>query len=198
MGRKIVILCLVTLALGLFVTDTWLGFRRHRYSRLVAQHECGYSHNPVCRADFDGDGKFTQIKVLFRHDASVELPPRFNGTEDEAVLNAFFMDGTARTHVAIARESNRDRLIVYEGMKWPDTNGPVKAVYQHNGNQLVENTPTEVDQEILAALASRDDAGTHIRWVVYSLLAWPVRVVYLLPFVVAALLLRRDRRLKSP
>ena len=185
------------MAFGLFLTDAWLGFRNHRYSRLIEQHECGYSPN-VCKADFDGDGQFTQIEVQFRHDAPVQLPPRFKGTEPEAVLNAFFLDGTARTHFAIAGESNHDRLIVYEGAKWPDRNWPVNVVYHHHDNQLVETAPTEVDREILAALASRDDSGTHMHWVAYSLLAWPVRVIYTLLFVGAAFLLRRDRRLKSP
>ena len=185
------------MAFGLFLTDAWLGFRHYRYSRLIAQHECGYGPN-VCKADFDGDGQVTQINVQFRYDAPVELPPRFKGTEPEAVLNAFFLDGTARTHFAIAGESNHDRLIVYEGAKWPDRNWPVNVVYHHHDNQLVETAPTEVDREILAALASRDDSGTHMHWVAYSLLAWPVRVIYTLLFVGAAFLLRRDRRLKSP
>lgn len=165
--------------------------RNHRYSQLVAEHECGYSPKPACHADFDGDGQFTQIKIQYRHDTPVELPPRFSGTEPEAVLNAFLMDNTLRTHVATARQSNRDRLLVFDGTQWPGKNGPTYAVYARNSNQLVETPATKVDKEILAAMAARDDAGTWNQWVAYGLLAWPVRLIYIVLFVIVALSLTR-------
>jgi hypothetical protein len=191
MRYKIGIVCLLALPLALLLIDAWLAFRNYRYSQLFEEYECGYLPNRTCKADFDGDGQFTEIKVQYRHDTLVELPPRFNGTEGEVVMNAYFMDGSFRTHFAIARHLNRDRLLVYEGRA--DVKDAINVVYERNANQLVETTPTEVDEEILAAMASRDDTGTFHQWIAYGLLAWPVRVVYILLFVSAALLFRRSR-----
>jgi hypothetical protein len=187
MGYKIGIVCLWALALVLFLTDARLTFRHYQYSQLLEQHECGYPSERACRADFDGDGQLTEIRVRYRYDTPVELPPRFKGSEANVVLNAFLMDNTLRTHIAIGKESSRDRLIVYEGAKWPDRNRAVNAVYEHNGNGLVSTSPTAADEEILKAMAARDDAGTLNLWVVYTLLVWPVRIIYLALFAGAAL-----------
>jgi hypothetical protein len=59
---------------------------------------------------------------------------------------------------------------------------------------LSEVAPAEIDKEILSAMAARDDAGTFNKWVVYYLLAWPVRVVYLLLLLVAVLSYRKNLR----
>ena len=55
-------------------------------------------------------------------------------------------------------------------------------------------TPAEPDKEILSAMAARDDAGTLPEWVIYNVLAWPSRLVYVSLFVVAALVYHRYRR----
>ena len=187
MGKKIAIVCLGALALALFLTDARLAVRNYQYSQLIEEYECGYPSERACRADFDGDGQFTEIRVRYRYDTPVELPPRFRGTEARVVLNAFLMDNTLRTHIAIGRESNRDRLIVYEGVPWPDRKGAINAVYEHNGAVLVETSPTAADEEILAAMATRDDTGSLSQWVVYRVIAWPLRIVYIVLFVAAAL-----------
>lgn len=187
MGKKIAIVCLGALALALFLTDARLAVRNYQYSQLIEEYECGYPSERACRADFDGDGQFTEIRVRYRYDTPVELPPRFGGTEARVVLNAFLMDNTLRTHIAIGRESNRDRLIVYEGVPWPDRKGAINAVYEHNGAVLVETSPTAADEEILAAMATRDDTGSLSQWVVYRVIAWPLRIVYIVLFVAAAL-----------
>jgi hypothetical protein len=187
MGKKIAIVCLGALALALFLTDARLAVRNYQNSQLIEEYECGYPSERACRADFDGDGQFTEIRVRYRYDTPVELPPRFGGTEARVVLNAFLMDNTLRTHIAIGRESNRDRLIVYEGVPWPDRKGAINAVYEHNGAVLVETSPTAADEEILAAMATRDDTGSLSQWVVYRVIAWPLRIVYIVLFVAAAL-----------
>lgn len=187
MGKKIATVCLGALALVLFLTDARLAFRNYRYSQLIEEHECGYPSERVCRGDFDGDGQFTEIRVRYRYDTSVELPPRFKGSEASVVLNAFLMDNTLRTHIAIGRESNRDRLIVYEGLESPDQKRPINAVYEHNGTGLVETSPTAADEEILTAMATRDDTGSLTQWIAYRLLAWPLRIVYIALFVGAVL-----------
>ena len=187
MGKKIATVCLGALALVLFLTDARLAVRDYQYSQLIEEFECGYPSERACRADFDGDGQFTEIRVRYRYDTPVELPPRFRGTEARVVLNAFLMDNTLRTHIAIGRESNRDRLIVYEGVPWPDRNWAINTVYEHNGNGLVETSPTAADEEILTAMATRDDTGSLSRWVVYWVMAWPLRIIYIVLFVGATL-----------
>lgn len=187
MGHKIGTVCLGALALVLLLTDARLAFRNYQYSQLIEECECGYPRERACRADFDGDGQFTEIRVRYRYDTRVDLPPHFKGSEARVVMNAFLMDNTLRTHIAIGRESNRDRLIIYEGADWPDRKGAINAVYEHNGNGLVETTPTAADQEILTAMATCDDTGSLNQWVVYSLIAWPLRIIYILLFVGAAL-----------
>jgi len=187
MGKKIAIVCLGALALVLFLTDARLAVRDYQYSQLIEEFECGYPSERACRADFDGDGQFTEIRVRYRYDTPVELPPRFRGTEARVVLNAFLMDNTLRTHIAIGRESNRDRLIVYEGVPWPDRNWAINAVYEHNGNGLVETSPTAADEEILTAMAMRDDTGSLRQWMIYWVMAWPLRIIYIVLFVVATL-----------
>ena len=188
MGKKIAIVCLGALALVLVLTDARLAVRNYQYSQLIEEFECGYPSEHVCRADFDGDGQFTEIRVRYRYDTPVELPPRFRGTEARVVLNAFLMDNTLRTHIAIGRESNRDRLIVYEGVPWPDRKGALNAVYEHNGTVLVETSPTAADEEILTAMATRDDTGSLSQWVIYWVIAWPLRIIYIVLFVGATLL----------
>jgi hypothetical protein len=188
MGKKIAIVCLAALALVLFLIDGRLAFRDYENNQLIEEYECGYPSKRVCWADFDGDGQFTEIRVRYRYDTPVELPPRFRGTEARVVLNAFLMDNTLRTHIAIGRESNRDRLIVYEGVPSPDRNWAINAVYEHNGNGLVETSPTAADEEILTAMATRDDTGSLRQWVIYSVMAWPLRIIYIVLFVGAALI----------
>lgn len=187
MGKKIAMVCLGTLALVLFLIDARLAVRDYQNSQLIEEHECGYPSERVCRADFDGDGQFTEIRVRYHYDTPVALPPRFKGNEDRVVLNAFLMDNTLRTHIAIGRESDRDRLIVYEGVPWPDRKGVLNAVYEHNGSALVQTSPTAADAEILTAMATRDDTGSLNRWVVYGVIAWPLRIIYIALFVGAAL-----------
>jgi len=187
MGKKIATVCLGALALVLFLTDARLAVRDYQYSQLIEEFECGYPSERACRADFDGDGQFTEIRVRYRYDTPVELPPRFRGTEARVVLNAFLMDNTLRTHIAIGRESNRDRLIVYEGVPWPDRNWAINAVYEHNGNGLVETSPTAADEEILTAMAMRDDTGSLRQWMIYWVMAWPLRIIYIVLFVGATL-----------
>ena len=183
MGKKIASVCLVALALVLFLIDGRLAVRNYQNRQLIEEFECGYPSERVCRADFDGDGQFTEIRVRFRYDTPVELPPHFRGTEARVVLNAFLMDNSLRTHIAIGRDSNRDRLIVYEGMPWPDWKRPLNAVYEYNGTVLVETTPTAADEEILTAMATRDEMGNFRQWAIYLVLAWPLRVFYIALFL---------------
>jgi len=70
----------------------------------------------------------------------------------------------------------------------------VNTVYAWNGTGLSEIAPAKIDEEILSAMAARDDAGTFPQWVLYYLVAWPGRLVYASLLVAAALAYRKYRR----
>jgi len=160
---------------------------------MIEEYECGYLPEQPCRADFDGDGRLTHIEVKRRY-APVEIPPPFSGSESKVVLNVFSQDNTSRTHVGVRNESGRARLIIYDATRWSGERTLVNAVYAWNGKSLSEVAPARTDQEILSAMAARDDAGTFPEWVLYYLLAWLGRLVYASLFVTAALVYRRYRR----
>jgi hypothetical protein len=190
----ILISCLTAIGLALLLVDLCRGLRNYRYSQLIEKYECGYLQEQPCRADFDGDARLTHIDVKRRHDAPVEVPPRFSGNEPEVVLNVFSLDNTSRTHVGVRNESGLARLIIYDATRWPGSRTLIDKVYAWNGNGLSEIAPARTDEEILSAMAARDDAGTFPEWVIYYLLAWPGRLVYASLFVAAALVYRRYRR----
>jgi hypothetical protein len=192
-SATILVFSLTALALGLLVSDVWLAMREARYSQLRKEYECGYGSKDLCKADFDGDGLLTHIDVRRHYDRPVELPPTFVGSEQEVVLNVWSIDNTWRTHVAVRNESGHSRLIIYDGTRWPGHETAVNAVYAWNGKRLSEVAPGAADKEILSAMAADDDAGTLHQWVTYHLLAWPGRLVYVLLFVVAALIYRKNR-----
>jgi hypothetical protein len=200
MGKQpttVLILLLILIGLGLLLSDLWLGLRNSRHSRLIEDYECGYFPAQPCRADFDGDGVITHIEVKRRYDAPVEVPPRFSGSEPEVVLNVFSQDNTSRTHVGVRSESGRARLIVYDATRWNQERTVVNSVYAWNGKGLSEIAPASTDKEIFSAMAARDDAGTFPDWVIYYLLAWPGRLVYVSLFLAAALRYRKYRRAHS-
>ena len=197
-GAVILIFCVTALGLGLLLGDLWLALRDSRYSSLIEEFECGYYRETrPCKADFDGDGRLTHIEVKRHHDAPVELPPQFVGNEEKAVLNVFSLDNTLRTHVAVRNDLGQARLIVYDGSMGPGKKIVVNAVYAWDGHKLSEAAPMKADQEILSAMAARDDAGTFNQWVLYYLVKWPLRLVYVSLFVVAALLYRRHSRVET-
>jgi hypothetical protein len=193
----ILIFSLTLIGLGLLLSDLWLGLRNSRYSQLIEEYECGYLPERACKGDFDGDGRLTNIEVKHRHDAPVEVPPPFLGSEPEVVLNVFSQDNTSRTHVGVRNESGRARLIVYDATRWPQQRTLVNTVYAWNGKSMSEIAPARTDEEILSAMAARDDAGTFPEWVIYRVLAWPGRLVYASLFVGAALVYRKYRRAES-
>ena len=69
------------------------------------------------------------------------------------------MDGIFRTHIGMSGNQITIDLL-YTRVE----TGPVKAlphtVYEHNGSELAEASPTTVKEEILVAMAARDNAGT--------------------------------------
>ncbi len=193
----ILIFSLTLTGLGLLLSDLWLGLRNSRYGQLIEEYECGYLPERPCRGDFDGDGLVTHIEVKSRYDTPVEVPPAFSGSEPKAVLNVFSQDNSSRTHVGVRNESGRARLIIYDATRWPGPSSEIRKVYAWNGKSLDEIAPTRTDEEILSAMAARDDAGTFPDWVIYRVLAWPGRLLYAALFGTAALVYRKARRAEA-
>ena len=99
--------------------------------------------------------------------------------------------------MAVRNEVGHARLIVYDGSTAPGKKTVVNAVYAWDGRKLSEAAAAPADQEILSAMAARDDSGTFNQWVLYYLAKWPVRLVYVSLFVVAALVYRRHSRVET-
>jgi hypothetical protein len=177
-------------ALTLLLADVWLAAKHIRHDRLLAAYECGYLDQPPCVADFDGDGRPTSIQVSCHTDAPAELPPVSVGHGREpARLNGFCQDNTFRTHLAVRGEAGAARLLIYDGSR-----RPVRAVYAWGGEKLSEVAAAGIDEEILSAMAARDDTGDFHRWVIYRMLAWPMRIVYVPSIIFVVLLYRGHRR----
>ena len=180
-------LTITVLALALFLIDACLAAKNYRYNRLVREYECAYPEQSMCQADFDGDGRPTVIQIIPHADAYVELPPKFpEGSQGLLRLNVRDIDNTDKTHVAVRTEMGKARLLIYDGS--------VRVVYAWDGEKLAEYPQTAIDKEILSAMAAVDVTGTFEQWLIYLLLMWPLRIGYILLFVVAVVSYRRRRR----
>jgi hypothetical protein len=182
-------------ALTIFVTDVWLTLRDSRYSRLIEDYECGYYGKP-CEPDLNGDGQKGRIEIKYRGDALAQLPPELTDEKQELIqLNAFSLDNTLRTHVALRSEAGKARILIWEGtqtQRQPRT--PVAVVYAFEGARLSEVQASAIDRAIFTAMAARDDSGTWFRWAIFRALIWPVRLVYILLLIAAAILYYKRRR----
>jgi hypothetical protein len=193
-GSNFFLVTALALAFALMCADIWLARRDARHNHLIENYECGYPGEKPCVGDFAGNGQTTRIRLSPQMDARLELPPLMIEGAPEFVLKIFSMDNTARTHVAVRHENGRARLIIYDGIQVGQEAKPVRVVYAWDGKKLAEIAPAEIDQQILAAMAARDDSGTLSSWIIYFLLKWPLRMVYLLLlFAVGTIYLKRRR-----
>ena len=164
--------------------------RNSRYSQLIEDYECGYYGEKPCEPDLNGDGQKGRIEIKYRGDAPAKLPPELTDEKQELLqLNAFSLDNTLRTHVAVRSEAGKARVLIWEGVqtqRQPRT--PVAVVYAFENARLTEVQASASEKAIFAAMAARDDSGTWFRWAIFRLLVWPVRVVYVLLFIAAAVL----------
>jgi hypothetical protein len=143
---------------------------------------------PEFRADFDGDGVLGHgaLETHEQRETLGEFVARDGGRE---ILRLPFeyRDGTLRTHVAVVESGGTPRVLVYDGMSAPQT----RAVFAFSGERMVAVTPSELESEIIAAMADHDDTGGWPRLVTYKVLKGPTIVGwYLLVTIVAALYLR--------
>jgi hypothetical protein len=131
-----------------------------RYSQTITKYECVQDN---CAADFDADGRTGNLLI-----DRTSSPPSgsysarqawivVNDSHRELLRLPFsYADSTLRTHVAIRNEIGRARLLIFDHR----TEGkPIRQVFAWDGKQMVQVEPSTTDQEILAALSARDDAG---------------------------------------
>ena len=186
----------ILLILAPVVIDRHLSSKDERYNRIVTKYECVQDS---CIADFDGDGRPGNLVV-----DRVSAPPSasysarhawlvVNDSQHELLRLPFiYADGTLRTHVAIRYEVGGARLLIFDHTI---AGAPMPQVFAWNGKQMIEAQPSSADQEILAALSARDDAGSWNYWVLYRSFRMPILIVYyvILVIIVAWLTLRRAR-----
>jgi hypothetical protein len=92
--------------------------------------------------------------------------------------------------VAIRNEIGGARLLIFDHTI---EGTPIRQVFSWDGKQMVQVLPSAADQEILAALGARDDAGSWNKWVFFRSLRLPVLAGYyvLLAGIVGSLIILR-------
>lgn len=147
------------------------------FDELVNQYEC---HGEKCEADFNGDGIAGYVEQTMDDAAapSNRLLVVVDNNQELLRLPYRYIDGTSRTHVAIRNDSGKARLLIFDGTD--DTKGRVKTVYAWNGEKMTSASPRDIDNEILAAMAARDDAGSWNNWALYRAFALPLLIGYYL------------------
>ncbi len=151
--------------------------RDTHFDEVVNQYEC---HGEKCEADFDGDGIAGYVEQTMDDSAapSNRLLVVFDNNQELLRLPYRYIDGTFRTHVAIRNDSGKARLLIFDVSF--TTKRPVKTVYAWNGQKMVEVPPRDMDGEILAAMAARDDAGSWNNWAFFRAFALLILIGYYL------------------
>ncbi len=195
--RAALFVALVLFIFAPLVIYSRLSSKDERYTQAITKYECVQDS---CVADFDGDGRTGNLLI----DRMSPPPPGsyparqawlvVNDSQRELLRLPFsYADSTLRTHVAIRNESGGARLLIFDHTI---EGTPVRQVFYWDGKQMVQVQPSGADQEILAALSARDDAGSWNEWVLYKSLRLPVLVSYyvLLAGIVGSLIILRHRR----
>jgi hypothetical protein len=174
-----------------------LSAKDERYTQAITKYECVQDN---CAADFDGDGRTGNLLI-----DRTSPPPSGSYSARQAWLVVkdsdrellrlpfSYADSTLRTHVAIRNEIGGARLLIFDHT----TEGkPIRQVFAWDGKQMVHVESSTADQEILAALSARDDAGNWNDWALYRSLKIPILVSYyvLLAGIVGLFIILRHRR----
>ena len=156
--------------------------RLDRYSAVLENYEC---NRAVCQADFDGDG--VPGKLFIDYDKPIANFDSWFVVEDSGrqLLKQprRSYDSSLRTHAAILTEpSVRTRLIIYDHIR--DGDPPRDLVFAYDGSsKMLQVLPRRIDEKVLAALATTDDAGTKHQWLLFQL-AKPIVICCLAGLVV--------------
>jgi hypothetical protein len=151
---------------------------------LFRKYECWFPDK--CVADFNGDG----------------ISDEFGGTGHELVITADrreifrtdfdYQDGTFRTHFAVNNTSGKPTFLVYDGL---NHHPPMSAAYAWDGAKLQQVSPSDLDRDILSAMAAHDDTGHWNERAFRPLLRTAQLLVYYFVFaiVLAVVLFKRYR-----
>jgi hypothetical protein len=119
-----------------------------RDDELVRRYEC--EPRGGCVADFNGDGQ-TDIIEIGEGDFVIKVADR------EALRMPYHpIDGTFRPHFAIINASGKSRFLIYDGASHQL---PLKAAFAWDGAKLQQTQASNLEWEILSAMAAHDDSG---------------------------------------
>ncbi len=159
--RAALLIVLVLFILIPVVIYSRLSSKDERYTQAINNYECVRDN---CSADFDGDGRTGNLLI-----DRMSPPPSgsysarqawlvVNDSHRELLRLPFsYADSTLRTHVAIRNEIGGAHLLIFDHTI---EGKPIRQVFAWNGKQMTQVQPSAADQEILAALGARDDAGS--------------------------------------
>lgn len=174
--------CLVVTCVTPLLALAFFQGRLNHYSALLEKYEC---NRAVCNADFDGDG--IPGKLFVESDKSASNFDSWFVVEDSGQQlikqPRRSLDSSLRTHAAVINESPNSRLIIYDHIR--DGGPPRNLVFVYDGSgRMTEVQPTKTDQDVFAALAVTDDAGTRTQWLLFQLVAKPLLLCYLVALAV--------------
>ena len=154
---------------------SWFAGRWNRYHSLLREYEC---NEQSCTADFDGDG--VSGRLVIDHNAPA---PDFDSwilvkDSNKEILRQprRSIDNSLKTHVAIVHEGNRSRVIIYDHIF--DHNPIRSLVFEFDGNTMIPQSPTPLDQEVLAAMGAADETGSYERWALFQVFVLPALICY--------------------
>ena len=161
----------------------WFGYRILHYHTLLERYEC---NRDLCEADFNGDGVLGALLI----DRTAPVPDfdswlvvRDSGKELLREPRRS-IDNSLKTHVAVVNDRRPARIIIYDHIF--DHNAPRSLVFAYDGKTMVQQAPSEDDNDLLAAMGAADETGSYERWVLFQLLAVPVLVCYYALFTFVA------------
>lgn len=177
MSKKITLVTILTSSLFAVpaLLTFWLSSVDKRYDDVLDTYECP---RDVCAADFDGDGISERVIVIRESPSSVEgsLSVTRNNGQEILRLPYRHIDNTLRTHIGIRGGSRKTHLIIYDQIRGDSRT--FNTAFEWDGEKMAEVPPSEGDQEVLHAMAARDDAGAFNKWVLFRISKTPVLLCY--------------------
>jgi hypothetical protein len=161
-AKATVLIVLAVLLIGVPVLlDRRLAAKYARHSELVGLYEC---YPFPCTADFNGNGTSDYLSFNYNDGIDGRLTVTDNGQELFGIPYTG-LDNTMRTHAAIHKspEYAVPHLLIFDGTKSPR----IEAAFVWDGEKMGEITPSNLESEIILAMAARDDMGGWNKWVMW-------------------------------
>lgn len=174
--------------------DQWLAAKYGRYEALRQQYEC---YPPPCSFDITGD-KIPEKLVIQQPDPNKRFEWVLllqDGDKELLRLPYDHTDNTFRTHMAIRPGPDGTHLLIYDGSAGPSNQ--TRSAYRWDGKQILAITPDQPEEEIIAAMAARDDTGTFHLWLIYQLARIPFYALLMLVMIVMGIIVFIKHRNKQ-